>query len=119
MEKAKRLDVIGSSGSTFFGLCCIGSPAIMAFLAAIGLGFLNNEYIIQPLLWGFIILTGYGLARSKKHHGRKEPLVLFGISVAVLAVTIWFTTIGFLIGIGGIIASTVMNIVFQRRCAAA
>ena len=119
MVKTKVLDVIGSSGSTFFGLCCIGSPAILAFLAAIGLGFLNNEFIIQPLFWGFIILTGYGLVNSKKRHGRKEPLMLFGVSVAVIAVTIWFTTIGFLIGIGGLITSTVLNIVYQRRCAAA
>ena len=118
MEKVKGLDVIGSSGSTFFGLCCIGSPAIMAFFSAVGLGFLNNELIIQPLLWGSIVLTGYGLAASKKRHERKEPLMLFAVSVAVIAVTIWFSTIGFLIGITGMITATVMNIVFQKRCAA-
>ena len=115
--KTKVLDVIAPSGSTFFGLCCIGSPAILAFLSAIGLGFLNSEFVIQPLLWSFIILTGYSLVKSKKGHGRKEPLTIFGISVAVVAVTIWFTTIGFLIGIGGIITSTVLNIVYQKRCA--
>lgn len=115
----EQLDKVGAFGSIFAALCCIGTPALLAFLSAIGLGFLINDAILLPLLAAFLILTGYGLAVSRKRHGRKEPLIVFGISAAVIVITMWFSTIGVIAGLIGLIASTVMNIVYQRRCAAA
>jgi len=113
----EHLDKIGMPGSVFATLCCIGTPALLSFLSAIGLGFLINDLILLPLLGLSLVLTGYGLAASKKRHGRNEPLIVFGISSALIVAAIWFSTIGVVIGLIGLIASTVMNIVYQRRCA--
>ncbi len=118
MVKEKPLDVVGTVGATFAGLCCVGMPVVLALLSAIGLGFLASHMIFVPLMVLFLILTGYSLAASWKRHGRKEPLTLFGVSAAVIAVTMWFSSIGFVTGLAGVIAATVMNNVYLRRCAA-
>ncbi len=113
----EHMDKVGVFGSVFAALCCIGTPALLAFLASIGLGFLINGLIVLPALGLFLILTGYGLVVSKKRHGRKEPLIVFGVSSAVIAISVWFTTIGVIVGLVGLISSTIMNIVYQRQCA--
>lgn len=112
----EHLDKVGAFGSIFAALCCIGTPALLAFLSAIGLGFLIHDLILLPALVGFLVLTGYGLMISKKRHDRKEPSIVFGISAAVIVITMWFSTIGVLIGMIGLIVSTVLNIVYQKRC---
>lgn len=114
----EHLDKVGTLGSVFAALCCIGTPALLAFLASIGLGFLIHDLILLPALAVFLIITGYGLAASRKRHGRKEPLIVFGISAAVIVITIWFSTIGAIAGMIGLIASTVLNIVFRKKCVA-
>ena len=116
--KKENLDKLGMPGSIFAALCCIGTPAILAFLASIGLGFLINDFVLIPALFGFLALTGYGLAASKNRHGRKEPLMLFGVSAAVIVITLWFSAVGVIIGLVGLVGSTILNIVYQRRCAA-
>ncbi len=115
----EQLDKVGAAGSIFAALCCIGTPALLAFLASIGLGFVINDLILLPLLAAFLILTGYGLVVSKKRHGRKEPLIAFGISATLIVITMWFSTIGVIVGLIGLAASTVINIYYQRRCATA
>lgn len=44
------LDKVGPLGSIFAALCCIGTPGLVAFLSAIGVGFLINDAILLPLL---------------------------------------------------------------------
>lgn len=114
----ENLDKVGMPGSVFAALCCIGTPALLAFLISIGLGFIINDFILLPLLFFFLFLTGYGLAASKNRHGRKEPLMLFGASAALIVITVWFSAAGVIIGLAGLVGSTVMNIVYQRKAAA-
>jgi hypothetical protein len=38
----RHLDKIGVGGSLFAALCCLGFPALLSILSAIGLGFLIN-----------------------------------------------------------------------------
>ena len=111
-----QLDKVGVLGSILAALCCIGTPALLAFLSAIGLGFLIHDVVLLPLLAGFLILTGYGLAVSKKRHGRKEPLIVFGVSAAVIVTAMWFSTVGVIIGMVGLSLSTILNIVYQKSC---
>lgn len=112
-----QLDKFGVVGSLFAGLCCAGTPALLAFLSTIGLGFLINDMVLLPMLLLFLILSGYGLTVSRKRHGRKEPLIVFGISLAVIVTTVWFSAVGVIVGIIGLVSSSVLNFVYQRRCA--
>jgi len=38
----KHTDKVGIAGSIFAALCCLGFPALLSILSAIGLGFLIN-----------------------------------------------------------------------------
>ncbi len=66
MEKKKLLGFVGAGGAVFVGLCCLGTPALLAFLAAIGLGFLINDFILIPLLTLFLALAVYGFSSTRK-----------------------------------------------------
>lgn len=82
--KATLLSTIGSIGSAMtVGLCPICIPAIGAFLFAIGLGFLVQESVLQPLLFLFIGITLFGLLWSYlKEHKRIAPFLL-GIVLSI------------------------------------
>lgn len=66
MDKKKLLGFVGTGGAVFVGLCCLGTPALLAFLTAAGLGFLINDFILIPLLILFLALAVYGFSASKK-----------------------------------------------------
>lgn len=57
----RYLDRIGVGGSIFAALCCLGFPALLSTLSAIGLGFLVNDAILVPLLILFLGITIAGL----------------------------------------------------------
>ena len=61
-EKRKNLLKIGVTGSIIAALCC-STPILVILLSAIGLGAVAVylDYILLPILAGFIILTAYGL----------------------------------------------------------
>jgi mercuric ion transport protein len=58
----RHLDKIGVGGSLFAALCCLGFPALVSILSAIGLGFLLNDDILRPLLIVFLLVAVFGLA---------------------------------------------------------
>jgi mercuric ion transport protein len=66
----RYLDRIGVGGSLFAALCCLGFPALVSLLSAIGLGFLVNDAILIPLLILFLGLTIAGLYSGVRHHHR-------------------------------------------------
>lgn len=57
----RHLDKIGVGGSLFAALCCLGFPALLAILSAVGLGFLVNDAVLIPLLVLFLLVTLWGL----------------------------------------------------------
>ena len=66
MAKRKFLGFIGAGGAVFAALCCIGTPAVLAFLTAVGFGFLINDFILIPMLMFFMVLAVYGFSSSEK-----------------------------------------------------
>jgi mercuric ion transport protein len=46
----RHLDKVGVGGSLFAALCCLGFPALVSILSAIGVGLLINDDILRPLL---------------------------------------------------------------------
>ena len=56
------------AGSVFAAACCLGIPAVVGALGAVGLGFLINDFILFPLFFGFIGFTLWTLYRSTRIH---------------------------------------------------
>ena len=76
----RNLDKIGIGGSVFAALCCLGFPALLSILSAIGLGFIVNDTILIPLLLLFLAVTLLGLYLGTRHHHEPWALILGGLS---------------------------------------
>ncbi|MER3446275.1 MAG: hypothetical protein C4291_05260 [Candidatus Dadabacteria bacterium] len=108
--------IISSLGSIFAALCCIGTPALLAFLSSIGVGFLINDKILIPLLVVFLGISIGSVYKSFKSHGRKESLILVIVSAIVVFVAIWFSKLLVYIGLVGLIAASVWDIYLRKTC---
>src|SRR5216684_8837647 len=84
----KHTDKVGIAGSLFAALCCLGFPALLSILSAIGLGFLINDAVLLPLLIIFLVVTLIGLALGMREHHRAPALILGVISAIALFVFI-------------------------------
>ena len=76
MTIPRNLDKIGVLGSVFTALCCLGLPALLTILSAVGLGFLINDAILLPLLVIFLAITVVGLIPGMGHPGRQMAFFL-------------------------------------------
>ena len=63
----------GIIGSFIAALCCF-TPALVVLLGAIGLGWLTGylDYVLFPVLFIFLGLTGYGLYRQPPTNPSQE-----------------------------------------------
>lgn len=114
----RHADKLGTVGSLFAALCCVGTPAILAFLAAIGAGFVRNDRILLPLLAVSLIVALWGLEKGREIHGNPRPLWL-GVAGAASIPAGMFLVGAWLVNVGGVllVTATVWNVVARRRCA--
>jgi mercuric ion transport protein len=61
------------AGGSLTAACCLGVPAVVSALGALGLGFLINDFILFPLFFGFIGFTLWSLYRSTRSHASMTP----------------------------------------------
>lgn len=108
-------DKIGIGGSIFAALCCLGFPALLSILSAIGLGFLINDAILLPLLAIFLVVTIFGLYAGMRHHGQSWAFVLGLISAVITFVFIFINTVVAYFGLAGLIVAGVLNIWLRSR----
>ncbi len=113
----KHTDKVGIAGSIFAALCCLGFPALLSILSAIGLGFLINDAILMPLLVVFLIVTLVGLYLGVRHHGSWLAFLVGLISAASVFIFIFvtFNKVLALIGVVGLIAAGVLNVCLRMR----
>src|SRR6266849_4712924 len=113
----KHLDKIGIGGSLFAALCCLGFPALMSILAAIGVGFLINDAVLLPLLIIFLLVTLVGLYLGVRHHGSWLAFLVGLISAASIFIFIFvtFNKVLAAIGVAGLIAASVLNVWLRMR----
>jgi mercuric ion transport protein len=117
----RHLDKIGAGGSLFAALGCLGFPALVSIISAVGLGFLIRDAVLIPLLLVFLAATLVGLFLGMRHHHQPWALILGAVSAIVTLVSIavtpsGMTPSGILVGVGiaGLIVASVLN-VWQRR----
>ena len=112
----RHLDKIGVGGSLFAALCCLGFPALLAILSAVGLGFLVNDAVLIPLLVLFLLVTLWGLYLGKRHHGSWMPFFIGTAGAALSFASIWFGR-GMLAGVGiaGLIAASLLNVWLRMK----
>ncbi len=110
---------IGAFGSSLaIVLCPICIPAIGAFLSAIGLGFMVQEKVLEPILIVFLVITLLGLAWSSwKVHKKLGPLLL-GTAMAVIMYIgryIYFDPLLMYGSIPGMLVATVWNYLLLKK----
>ena len=112
------MDKIGVLGSVFTALCCLGIPALLSILSAVGLGFIINDAILLPLLVVFLVVTVLGLISGKRRHGKSWALLLGVISGLVILAFLFvhFNQTLVQAGMAGLIASSLLNLWLQRQC---
>ena len=114
----RHLDKIGVGGSLFAALCCLGYPALLAIVSAVGLGFLIRDAVLIPMLVAFLALTLYGLYGGMRQHGNGLALGVGAAAALVLFASIWFgSNIAAGIGIAALIVSSLLNVWFVARAA--
>ena len=81
----------GLSSAGFAGACCLGVPAALGALTALGLGFLIRDAFLIPV---YALLLGFTLRmlhRTTRLHGRRTPF--------------WTAVAGSVLAIGGLYLS--------------
>ncbi len=63
-------------GAGIAAACCLGVPAVLAALGAVGLGFLIRDAYLFPIFVAFIALGLWWLYRSARSHGSLAPFWL-------------------------------------------
>jgi O-antigen/teichoic acid export membrane protein len=111
---------IGAPLAALIGIACpVCIPAVGAFLASIGLGFLVSFKIIIPLLLALLIITWWGMWYSyKKNHHHIEPLiisVIAGLLIPGGRYVIMNLPLTY-IAIGAFITAAIWNFTLLRKC---
>jgi hypothetical protein len=64
----------------FTTLCCLGFPALVGFLAAIGAGFLVSDRYLEPLLAAALLLTLLIAGLHVRRHHQPGPFILSALA---------------------------------------
>jgi len=113
----KHTDKVGIAGSVFAALCCLGFPALLSILSAIGLGFLINDAVLLPFLIIFLLVTLVGLALGMREHHRASALLIGIVSAAGVFIFIFLAFNKVLAGVSvaGLVIASILNVLLRQR----
>ena len=113
-----HIDKIGVLGSIFSTLCCLGFPAIISLLTAIGAGFLINDAILVPFLIISLVIAIIGIFISWLRHKKTFPFILAIISSVVIFVFLFVVYAKVLIyaGLIGLVVSSIFSSLCIKKC---
>src|SRR6266566_3686434 len=67
---------LAALAALFTTLCCLGFPALVGLLSALGAGFLLNDRSLEPLLAGTLLLTLLIVGLHLRRHHQPGPFLL-------------------------------------------
>src|SRR6266851_5010137 len=67
---------LAALAALFTTLCCLGFPALVGLLSALGAGFLLNDRYLEPLLVGTLLLTLLIAGLHLRRHHQPGPFLL-------------------------------------------
>ncbi len=107
--------LFGSATSLLIGACCLGVAPVLAALTGLGLGFLINDAVLMPLAALALGFTLWALARSRRQHGNRKPLLL-GMALAIMAFAgMWLWVPLAWLGFLGLLVVSVWDMLLVRR----
>lgn len=117
MAWRNSLDKIGIVGSFIAAACCLGLPAIVSIVTAIGLGFLIKDAILLPLMVLFLALTLIGLYLGFRVHRQALALILGSASAVAAFVFVFIHSIkvAAYLAIAGLIVASVLNVISRQK----
>jgi hypothetical protein len=74
-------------------LCCLGFPALVGALSALGAGFLLNDRYLEPLLAGTLLLTLVIVGLHLRRHHQPGPFLLSLVAAGSVFFAIYGTTV--------------------------
>src|SRR5712691_6615676 len=74
-------------------LCCLGLPALVGLLSALGAGFLVNDRYLEPLLAGTLLLTLLIAGLHLRRHHQPGPLLLSVVAAGTVFSALSGTTV--------------------------
>lgn len=84
----------GLLGAGIAAACCLGIPAVLAAMGAVGLGFLINDAYLFPLFAGFVAISLWFLFATARRHGNLTPFWV-GLAGGVIGVAgLWLLVTG-------------------------
>lgn len=116
MRARDHADKVGIFGAVFAALCCLGIPAVLGIVTAIGAGFLINDAILLPLLVLSLLVTLWGLVSGRRRH-HNPTAILVGIlgGVGLFVFSFIHQSRGLaLTSIVVLVAASIINVVLLR-----
>jgi hypothetical protein len=74
-------------------LCCLGLPALVGLISALGAGFLLNDRYLEPLLAGTLLLTVLIAGLHLRRHHQPGPFLLSLVAAGTVFFAIYGTTV--------------------------
>ncbi|MBI3243277.1 MAG: MerC domain-containing protein [Chloroflexi bacterium] len=111
------LRILGAVSSIFVALCCLGVPAVIAALSAIGAGFLINDAILAPLLVVALGITVAGSFFTFRQHHNLWPLGLTIASAVVAFASVYIVYLPVVVygALAVLILTQIGDFVYQRK----
>jgi mercuric ion transport protein len=121
MRTRDHADKVGIVAATFAALCCLGIPAVLSIVAALGLSFLVNDAVLAPLLVLSIGVVVWGLTDGWRRHHNPSAVVLGVVAGLLLFASafVWPSRPLAYISIAGLIGASVLNALAARSAARA
>jgi mercuric ion transport protein len=108
------LDTLGAPGGaaagTFAALCCAGAPGALAFVSALGAGFLINDLILFPLVALALAVAIWGLARGARRRNDRRPLGLGAAASAGMVLGIFLGVWLVWLAAAALVAASIWNL---------